>query len=41
MLYGDFKKIDYTYVDAGPAKCRARIDVAAGPSQIAALPPLF
>ncbi len=25
-LYGDFKKIEYTYVDAGPAKVRARID---------------
>ena len=26
MLYGDFNKIEYTYVDAGPAKARARID---------------
>ena len=26
VLYGDFRKIEYTYVDAGPAKARARID---------------
>ena len=26
VLYGDFKKIEYTYVDAGPAEARARID---------------
>ena len=26
VLYGDFEKIEYTYVDAGPAKSRARID---------------
>jgi hypothetical protein len=27
ILYGDFKKIEYDYVDAGPAKARAQIDV--------------
>ena len=32
ILYGDFKKIEYTYVDAGPAKARARIDTVADPS---------
>ncbi len=32
ILYGDFKKIKYTYVDAGPAKGRARIDTVADPS---------
>jgi hypothetical protein len=32
MLYGDFKKIEYIYVDAGPAKARARIDTVADPS---------
>ena len=26
LLYGDFRTIEYTYVDAGPAKARARID---------------
>jgi hypothetical protein len=26
MLYGDFKKVEYTYVDAEPAKARARVD---------------
>ncbi|MFV2092145.1 MAG: hypothetical protein ACC634_03585 [Hyphomicrobiales bacterium] len=26
QLYPDFRKIEYTYVDAGPAKARARID---------------
>lgn len=25
MLYGDFRKIEYTYVDAGPAQARAHI----------------
>ncbi len=30
VLYGDFKKIEYTYVDAGPAKARARIDAGGG-----------
>ena len=32
ILYGDFKKIEYTYVDAVPAKARARIDVVSDPS---------
>lgn len=32
MLYGDFKKIEYAYVDAGPAKARARIEVIGDPS---------
>ncbi len=32
MLYGDFRKIEYTYVDAGPAKARARIDTVGDPS---------
>jgi hypothetical protein len=32
MLYGDFKKIKYTYVDAGAAKARARIDTVGDPS---------
>ena len=32
MLYGDFKKIEYTYVDAGPAKARTRIDTVSDPS---------
>ena len=31
-LYGDFKKIEYTYVDAGAAKARARIDTVGDPS---------
>ena len=31
LLYGDFRKIEYTYVDAGPAKARARIDTGGGP----------
>ncbi len=26
VLYGDFKKIEYTYVESGPAEARARID---------------
>ena len=26
VLYGDFNKIEYTYVDSGPAEARARID---------------
>ena len=30
VLYGDFEKIEYTYVDAGPAKARARIDAGSG-----------
>ncbi len=32
VLYGDFKKIEYTYVDAGPAKARARVDTVGDPS---------
>ena len=32
VLYGDFKKIKYTYVDKGPAKARARIDTVGNPS---------
>lgn len=32
MLYGDFLKIAYDYVDAGPAKARARMDIAGVPS---------
>lgn len=31
-LYGDFKKIEYTYVDVGPAKARTRIDTVGDPS---------
>ncbi len=31
ILYGNFKKIEYTYVDAGPAKARARIDTVGDP----------
>ncbi len=31
MLYGDFKKIEYTYVDAGPARARTRIDNGGDP----------
>jgi hypothetical protein len=31
MLYGDFRKVEYTYVDAGPAKARARIDTGGDP----------
>ena len=31
MLYGDFKKVEYTYVDAGPAKARSRIDAVGDP----------
>jgi hypothetical protein len=31
-LYGDFKKIEYTYVDAGPAEARTRIDTVGDPS---------
>ncbi len=26
VLYGDFKKIEYTYIDSGPAEARAQID---------------
>jgi hypothetical protein len=32
ILYGDFRKIEYTYVDAGPAKARAPIYVVGDPS---------
>jgi len=32
VLYGDFEKTEYTYVDAGPAKARARIDTGDDPS---------
>ncbi len=31
-LYGDFRKIEYTYVDVGPAQARARIDTGDDPS---------
>jgi hypothetical protein len=31
MLYGEFRKVEYTYVDAGPAKARARIDTVGDP----------
>ncbi len=31
VLYGDFNRIEYTYVDAGPAKARARIDTGGDP----------
>ncbi len=31
VLYGDFNRIEYTYVDAGPAKARARIDTGVDP----------
>ena len=31
VLYGDFRKIEYTYVDAGPAKARAHIDTGGDP----------
>ncbi len=33
MLYGDFRKVEYTYVDAGPAKARARIDTVGHQSE--------
>ncbi|MGI9509950.1 MAG: LicD family protein [Geminicoccaceae bacterium] len=32
LLYGDFEKIEYTYVEAGAAKTRATIDAAADTS---------
>ena len=32
VLYGDFRKIEYTYVDVGPAQARARIDTGDDPS---------
>jgi len=31
MMYGDFEKIEYTYVATGPAKARARIDGVGAP----------
>ena len=31
VLYGDFNQIDYSYVDAGPAKARQQLDVTAAP----------
>ncbi|MHA1151879.1 MAG: LicD family protein [Alphaproteobacteria bacterium] len=31
VLYGDFKKIEYIYVDEGPAKARALIDTGGDP----------
>ena len=32
LLYGDFEKVEYTYVDAGAAKTRATMDAAITPS---------
>ncbi len=32
LLYGDFEEVEYTYVDAGPAKARTRIDAGGDPS---------
>lgn len=29
VSYGDFKKVEYTYVDAGPAKARAQLTLSA------------
>ena len=31
MLYGDYSKVDYTYIDSGPANARARIDIIGDP----------
>jgi hypothetical protein len=31
MLYGDYSKVDYIYVDSGPANARARIDIIGDP----------
>ena len=31
MLYGDYEKIEYTYVDSGPGNARARIDIVGDP----------
>ena len=31
MLYGDYSKVDYTYVDSGPANARARINIIGDP----------
>ena len=32
VLYGDFKKVEYIYVDSGPAKARSGIDTVVHPS---------
>ncbi len=41
ILYGDFRTIEYTYVDAGPAKARARVDIVGGtPAPVAARRPI-
>jgi len=34
LLYGDFWKVEYTYVDAGPAQARAHIGAAGTPSSV-------
>lgn len=31
MLYGDFDKVEYTYLDSGPANARSSMDIAVGP----------
>ena len=31
MVYGDYDKVEYTYVDSGPANARARIDIVGDP----------
>ena len=31
ILYGNFKKIEYTYVDTLPAKARGQIDIVGNP----------
>ena len=31
MLYGDYNKVEYTYVDSGPANARARIAIVGAP----------
>jgi hypothetical protein len=31
MLYGDFDKVEYTYLDAGPANARASMNIAVDP----------
>jgi hypothetical protein len=38
-LYGDFKKIEYIYVDAGPAQARATIDTVGDAPDYTAPPP--
>lgn len=30
VLYGDFRKVEYTYIDSAPAEARRPIDVSAG-----------